>query len=92
MSDWQIEQQMTEIEQLKQQLVEVTGERDACERRIDSWREECAAARRAVWEEAAIYWDNAAEGPCKDGDDFAWACRVAQWCREQANPQLDGRS
>ena len=29
---------------------------------------------------------------CKDGDDFAWACRVAQWRREQANPQLDGRS
>ena len=43
-----------------------------------------ATRERAVWTEAALYWDTMAEGPCKDGDDFAWACRVAAWCRQQA--------
>ena len=36
-----------------------------------------------VWEQAAVYWDTMAEGPCKDGDDFAWATGVAAWCRRQ---------
>ena len=34
-------------------------------------------------EQAAVYWDTMAEGPCKDGDDFAWATGVAAWCRRQ---------
>ena len=43
-----------------------------------------AARERAAWLEASLYWDTIAEGPYKDGDDFVWACRVAAWCRKQA--------
>ena len=86
--------QKKSIELYQQQLATVTAERDAYyismnEAHAEAMRdkEALATVRREVWEEAAIYWDTAAEGPCKDGDDFAWACRVAQWCRDQARKE-----
>lgn len=54
---------------------------DLCVRILASFAQ---AREAAVLEEAANWWDTAAEGPCKDGNDFEWAMRVAQWCHQQA--------